>query len=118
MFFAVYCYYTTLSLRSFPIVFYSIVLSTPFPAFAEWFMFRILFLIFGSILLSSASTLSTSLAFYSTCDLSLGLLFLAIILLIQVTHVLFFSIFFCVVVVVVVVLTYKRVLSYLLILLL
>ncbi|KAL1210330.1 hypothetical protein V5N11_006664 [Cardamine amara subsp. amara] len=50
----------------------------------EWFMYRILFFILGSILLSSATTLSTSLTFYSISTLVLGIIFLAMILLIQV----------------------------------
>ncbi|CAL9227719.1 unnamed protein product [Arabidopsis halleri] len=38
----------------------------------EWFMIRIVFLILGTVLLSSANSLSRSVAFYYTCVLTVG----------------------------------------------
>lgn len=54
-----------------------------FPAFAEWFMIRIVFLILGTLLLSSANSLSRSVAFYYTCVLTVGSILGVLVLLFQ-----------------------------------
>ncbi|XP_010451082.1 PREDICTED: uncharacterized protein LOC104733174 [Camelina sativa] len=49
----------------------------------EWCMIHIVFLILGSILLSSASTLSRSVAFYYTCVMFIGHILAVLLLLFQ-----------------------------------
>ncbi|CAL9227727.1 unnamed protein product [Arabidopsis halleri] len=49
----------------------------------EWFMIRIVFLILGTLLLSSANSLSRSVAFYYTCVLTVGSILGVLVLLFQ-----------------------------------
>lgn len=72
--------------------------------FAEWLMYRYVFLILGTILLTYASTLSRSYAFYYVTTFSVGLILVGLLLCFQVFYFLklSFQLFFSL-------LTYKRV---------
>ncbi|CAH2064586.1 unnamed protein product, partial [Thlaspi arvense] len=54
-----------------------------FSATQEFFMYRIVFLIMGTVLLSSASTLSMSLPFYYFCAVSFGIIILVTLIINQ-----------------------------------
>ncbi|ESQ45551.1 hypothetical protein EUTSA_v10010344mg [Eutrema salsugineum] len=54
-----------------------------FSAKQEFFMYRMVFLIMGIVLLSSASTLSMSLPFYYICAMSIGIIILATLIINQ-----------------------------------
>ncbi|EOA15809.1 hypothetical protein CARUB_v10007344mg [Capsella rubella] len=49
----------------------------------EWCMIHIVFLIIGTVLLSSASTLSRSITFYYTCVMSIGIILAVLVFLFQ-----------------------------------
>lgn len=52
--------------------------------FAEFSMYRIVFLILGAVLLASASTLSQSLAFYYSSAMAVGIMLVVLLVLFQV----------------------------------
>lgn len=59
-------------------------------------MYRIVFLILGTVLLASASTLSKSLAFYYSSAMAVGIILVVLLVLFQVTSAFLFSVFYCV----------------------